>query len=27
LGRIAWIEIDASGSLPETLERARAVIG
>ena len=26
LGRIEWIEIDASGSLPETLERARAVI-
>ena len=27
LGRIAWIEIDASGSLPQTLERARAAIG
>jgi aminoglycoside phosphotransferase family enzyme/predicted kinase len=26
LGRMAWTEIDASGSLPETLERARAVI-
>ena len=27
LGRIEWIEIDASGSLSETLERARAAIG
>ena len=26
LGRIEWIEIDASGSLPQTLERARAAI-
>ena len=26
LGSIEWIEIDASGSLPETLERARAAI-
>jgi uncharacterized protein len=26
LGSIEWIEIDASGSLPQTLERARAVI-
>ena len=26
VGRIGWIEIDASGSLPETLERARAAL-
>ena len=26
LGRIEWVEIDASGSLPETLERSRAAI-
>ena len=26
LGRIEWIEIDASGSLPQTLERVRAAI-
>ena len=26
LGAMEWIEIDASGSLPETLERARAAI-
>lgn len=27
LGRIGWIQIDASGPLPQTLARARAVIG